>query len=330
MEVASWSRLIVAGLAATALAHVPEIARAQGAYPVKPVRILVGFAPGGFTDIAARIVGQKLGEALGQQVIVDNRPGANGVIAGDLAAKAAPDGYTLFMSSAGLVTNPVLYDKYQRDPLKEFTAVTLVAGIPNMLVVHPSLPARTVKDLLALARSRPGTLTQASAGTGSPGHLSGELLQLMTGTKFVHVPYKGSGPAMIDLVAGHVELSFPTIAAGIPHLRAGKLRALGVTTTRRSASLPEVPTIAEGGVPGYEVLGWYGVVGPAGMPRELVAQLGAEIAKLLRTPDVREKLAREGAEPVGNSPEEFAAFIAVEQRKWMKVIRAAGIRPARL
>lgn len=326
MAVASWSRLIVAGVVAAGLSHATVTARAQTAYPAKPVRILVGFAPGGFTDIAARIVGQALGDTFGHPFVVENRPGANGMIAGDLTARSAPDGYTLFMSSAGLTTNPLLYDRLQRDPLKDFTAVTLVAGVPNILVVHPAVPARSMKELVALARSRPETLTQASAGSGSPGHLAGELLGLMTQARFVHVPYKGSGPALIDLIGGHVDLSFPTIAAGIPHVKAGKLRALGITTARRAALLPELPTIAEGGVPGYEVLGWYGIVGPAGLPKDVVSRLSTEIARIVRIPEVREKILKEGAEAVGNSPEEFAAFLAEDQRKWARVIKAANIR----
>jgi tripartite-type tricarboxylate transporter receptor subunit TctC len=330
MAAVSCSRLIVAGVVALAFVHAAPTALAQASYPVKPLRILVGFAPGGFTDIAARIVGQQLGDTLGQQVIVENRPGANGLIAGDLTAKSAPDGYTLFMSSAGLTTNPVLYNRMQRDPLKDFAAVSLVAGIPNLLVVHPAVPARSVKELLALARSRPETLTQASAGTGSPGHLSGELLQQMTQTRFVHIPYKGSGPAMIDLIGGHVDLSFPAIGTGIPHVKAGKLRALGTTTAKRSPLLPDVPTIAEAGVPGYEVVGWYGIVGPAGMPKDVTLRLSAEIARILRIAEVREKMLQEGAEPIGNSPEEFAVFLAEDQRKWAKVIKAANLRPSQI
>ncbi len=331
MAVASWNRVIAAGVVAVGFAHTAVMAQAQTAYPAKPVRILVGFVPGGFTDTSARIVGQRLGDALGQQVIVENRPGANGLIAGDLTAKSAPDGYTLFMSSAGLTTNPILYDtKMQRDPLKDFTAVSLVAAIPNVLVVHPSVPARSMKELLALARSRPDTLTQASAGMGSPGHLSGELLQQMTQARFVHVPYKGSGAALIDLLGGHVDLSFPTISAGISHVKAGKLRALGITSAKRSPLLSEVPTIGEAGVPGYEVVGWYGIVGPAGMPKDVVSRLSTEIAQTLKIPDVREKLLKEGAEPIGNSSEEFATFLAAELHKWARVIKAANIRPAQL
>ena len=324
------SRLIITGVAAVAFAHAAATAQAQTAYPAKPVRLLVGMVPGGFTDTSARIVGPKLADALGQQIIVENRPGANAFIAGDLTAKSAPDGYTIFMSHPGLTTNPLLYDKYPLDPLKDFTAVSLVAIIPNILVVHPSVPARSVKELLALARARPETLTQASSGTGSPGHLGGELLQQLTQTRFVHIPYKGSGAALIDLVGGHVDLSFPTISAGTPQVKAGRLRILGITSARRSPLLPEVPTIAEAGVPGFEIVGWYGIVGPAGMPKDVVTRLNTELARALKTPEVRERMLREGAEPIGSSPEEFTAYLAEELRKWAKVIKAANIRPSQM
>ena len=327
VSLAGSRRFVVAGMAGAAVVTAGT-ALAQTPYPVKPVRMLVGFVPGGFTDLAGRIVGQKLAEALGQQVIVENRTGANGFIASDLTAKSAPDGYTIFMSSAGLTTNPILQDKTQRDPLKEFSALSLVAAIPNILVVHPGVPVKTVKELLALARSRPDTLTQASSGTGSPGHLSGELLQQMTKVRFLHVPYKGSGAALIDLLGGHVDLSVPTISAALPHVKSGKLRTLGITSATRSPLLPEVVTISEAGVPGYEVVGWYGLVGPAGMPKDVITRLSSEVARILKLPDVREKMLNEGAEPVGNTPEEFAAFLAEDLRKWTKVIKAANIRPS--
>jgi tripartite-type tricarboxylate transporter receptor subunit TctC len=307
--------------------HAPLVAHAQADFAVKPVRILVGFVPGGFTDTSARIVGQKLAAALGQQVIIENRPGANGLIAGDLTAKSQPDGYTLHMSSAGLTTNPLLYDKLQRDPVKDFTAVSPIAGIPNVLVVHPAIPVRTTRELLALARAKPASLTQSSAGTGSPGHLAGELLQQITKTRFVHVPYKGF-QAVTDLIGGHVDLSFPSMSSSITPIRAGKLRALGVTTAKRSPLLPDVPAVGEKDVPGYDVIGWYGIVGPPGMPREIVSRLNTEIVRLLQTPDVRERLMNEGAEPIISSPEQFTAFLVEDQRKWANVIKAANIRPS--
>ena len=315
----------LAVLAIAVLAQLATVAAAQPSYPVKPLRILVGFVPGGFTDTSARIVGQKLGDALGQQVIIENRPGANGLIAGDLASKSAPDGYTLFMTSPGLTTNPILYTRLRHDPVKDFTAISIVAEIPNVLVVHPAVPARSIGELFALARSKPGTLTQSSAGIGSPGHLSGELLQIMKKMKFVHVPYKGA-QSVIDLIGGHVDLSFPSISSSIVFIRDGKLRALGVTSAKRSPLLPDVPSIGEKEVPGYASVGWYGIVGPAGIPKPVVTTLNREIVRILQNAEVRERLAREGAVPVINSPEEFSAFIANDHRKWAKVIKAANIR----
>jgi tripartite-type tricarboxylate transporter receptor subunit TctC len=314
-------------ISAALLVHLPLLATAQTAFPTKPIRILVGFGPGGFTDTSARIVGQKLAEGLGQPVIVENRPGANGLVAGDLTSKSPPDGYTIFMTSPGLATNPSLYDKMKRDPVNDFTAISFVAGIPNLLVVHPSLPAKTLNELFALARARPATLTQASAGTGSPGHLSGELLQIMTKVKFIHVPYKGA-QAVIDLVGGHVDLSFPTISSAITFVKDGKLRALGVTSVTRSPLLPNVPAIGEKAVPGYSSTGWYGLVGPPALSKSIVTTLNTEIVRVLHSPDVRERMLREGAQPIINTPEAFGTFLAEEQRKWAKVIKSANIRPA--
>jgi tripartite-type tricarboxylate transporter receptor subunit TctC len=299
---------------------------AQTAFPTKPLRMYVGFAPGGFTDLAARLIGPKLSEALGQPVIIENRTGANGGIAAELTARSAPDGHTMYMASPGHTTNPLLQDKTQYDAIKDFTAVSLVAHIPNVFVVHPSVPWRTLKELLAHARARPQAFTQGSAGIGSPGHLSSELLQMMTNTRFVHVPYKGSGPALIDLISGHIDLSFPSTAAALPHVKAGKLRALGVTSAKRSPQYPDVPTIAEAGVPGYDVVGWYGLIGPAGMPDHALTRLSTEIARIVKMPDIRDRIAGAGAEPVGNSPAEFATFLVQDQQKWAKVIKAGNIR----
>ena len=320
------TRATMLAAVAVGLATAVTSAWPQTTYPAKPVRILVGFAPGGFTDIAARIVGQKFADSLSQSFVVENRPGANGGIAADLTSRAAPDGYTIFMSHAGTTINPHLHDKVPYHPLRDFTAISLVATTPNILVVHPTVPAKSVKELLALARTRPGSFTQATAGFGSPGHLSGELLQLMTQTKFVSVAYKGSGPALIDLLSGYVDLSFPTIAAVTPHLKTGRLRALGVTSAKRSSSLPDVPTIAEAGVPGFEVVGWYGLLGPAGMPKEIASRLANEVAQMMKTADVRERMISQGAEPVGNTPEEFTRYLAEEFEKWGKVVKATKIR----
>lgn len=308
------------------LVTLPSV-QAQTAFPLKPIRIIAGFPPGGFADTASRIVAQQLGAAWGQQVIVENRPGANGLLASELTAKSLPDGNTLFMTSPGLTTNPMLYARQQRDPLRDFTAVSLVAGIPNVLVVHPAVPAKNVKDLLAIARGKPAALTQGSAGSGSPGHLSGELLQLIGQVRFIHVPYKGSAPALMDLVGGHIDLSFPSISSSATLVREGKLRGIGVTMTKRSPLLPEVPPIADS-VPGYEVVGWYGLVGPSGMPREIITKFNAEISRMLGVAEIRERFLREGAEPIGGTPESFSAFLARDQAKWARVIKAAGIRPS--
>ena len=302
------------------------VALAQSNFPAKPARLLIGFVPGGFTDIAGRMVAQGLTEALGQQVVAENRPGANGGIAAELTARAAPDGYTFYMASPGHTTNPILQSKTQYDPIKDFTPISQFADIPNVLVIHPSVPAKSVKELLALLRSKPGYLTLASSGIGAPGHLSGELMQMMTGTKLIHVPYKGSAAAIVDLLGGHVDVSFPTTAAALPYVQQGRLRVLGITSSKRSDAYPNVPTIAEAGVPGFEVQGWYGVLGPARLPKDVQARLSSEMVKLARNPDIRSRLQRQGAEPVGTSAEEFTTFINNDHAKWSKVIKAANIK----
>lgn len=302
-------------------------AAAQGTFPNKPIRLLVGFVPGGFTDLAGRAVAQGLSDAFGVQVIVENRAGANGGIAAETTARAAPDGYTFYMASPGHTTNPILQSKMQYDPVKDFTPLSLFADIPNVLVIHPSVPVKTLKEFLALARARPVYLTQASSGVGSPGHLSGELLQMMTQVKFTHVPYKGSGAALTDLLGGHVDLSFPSTAAALPHVAAKRLRVLGITSPKRSQAYPDVPTISEAGVPGFEVMGWYGSIGPARMPKDVVSRLSNEMMRITKHPDMRARILKAGAEPVGNSAEEFTAFIAADHAKWIKVVRAANIKP---
>ena len=298
---------------------------AQSAFPAKPMRLLVGFAPGGFTDIAGRMVSQGLSEAFGVPVVVENRTGANGAIAAELTARAAPDGYTFYMASPGHTTNAIIQTKTRYDPVKDFTPLSLFADIPNLLVVNPSVPARTLKEFLALARNRKVTLTQSSAGVGSPGHLSGELLQMMTKVRFTHVPYKGSGAMMTDLIGGQVDFSFPSTAAALPHVQSGRLRALGITSPKRSQAYPDVPTIAEAGVPGFEVIGWYGVLGPAKMPKDITGTLSNEIMRIAKRSDMQERLRNAGAEPVGMSSDEFRSFIASDYEKWAKVIKAAKI-----
>ena len=309
------------------LAMSARSAYAQQDYPTKPIRLLVGVAPAGDTDILARAVGGKLSENLRQQVIIDNRPGANHIIAGELTAKAAPDGYTMQMVPEGFVINASMYTKLPFDPLRDFSAIAIVAQVPNVLVIHPSIPSRTVKDFIAFERARPGQLSYGSSGVGSPSHMSGELFKVLTGVEHTHVPYKGQDLAMIDLIGGHLQLAFPSIPASVAYIKSGRLIALGVTTAQRASALPDVPTIQEAGVAGYEVSGWYGIIGPAGMPKPLLARLNREINTILQVPQTRDQLSREGAEPRTASPDEFAAAMSADLLKWAKVVAAAGLKP---
>jgi tripartite-type tricarboxylate transporter receptor subunit TctC len=296
-------------------------------YPVRPIRMIVAYPPGGGTDIVGRMMGQRLGENLGQTVVVDNRGGATGNIGTEIAAHATADGYTLLMGNvAPNAINVSLFKKLPFDPVKDFAPVSLVAVTPNILVVQPSSPVKTVKDLIALAKSKPGTLNFPSAGVGSSSHLAGEMLKSMAGIDMVHVPYKGGGPALVALLSGQVQLMFATLPAAMPHVKSGKLRPVAVTTSHRSQALPELPTIAESGVAGYEAATWYGLLAPAGTPKAIVDRLHAEIVKILAT-DTRQRLAAQGFEPAGTTPAEFAGYIKSEIVKWVKVIKAAGIRP---
>ncbi len=275
----------------------------------------------------ARTVGNHLAERWGQSVVIDNRSGAGGTIAGEMAARAAPDGYTLMMGTiAATATNVSLVRKLPYDPVRDFAPITLVAEQPLMLMVHPAVPARSVEELIQLARAKPGLLTFASAGNGTGGHLSAELFRMMTGVDIVHVPYKGIAPALTDTISGQVTMSFSSLISGAPHVKVGRLRALAVTSVRRSAAMPELPTMAEAGVKGYASSTWYGLLAPRGTPRAIVLRLNNEVVALLKRSDVRERLLADGAEPVGNTPEEFGAFIKAEIERWAKVIRAAGIR----
>jgi tripartite-type tricarboxylate transporter receptor subunit TctC len=302
-------------------------ALAQEDYPSRPLRLVVPFPAGGAVDIFARDMGQRFTEAWRQQVIIDNRGGANGAIGAEVVAKAKPDGYTLLMGSAGThAINPALYAKLSYDPVKEFAPVTLIANLTNVLVIHPSIPARSVKDLVAFAKSRPGALTYASSGNGSSQHLSTELFKAMTGTDLVHVQYKGAGPALIDVVAGQVTLTITALSPTLPFVQAGRLRALGVTTAKRAPALPEVPTVAEAGVAGYESNNWIGIFAPAGTPPALVAKLNAESARILTTPQMQERLRGQGAEFSPLTPEQFGAFQRAEIAKWGKVVRDSGAR----
>ena len=296
-------------------------------YPSQPIRMIVPFTAGGTTDILARTIGQKLAEAWRQPVIVENKPGAGGNIGADAVAKAKPDGYTILMGTIGTQSiNASLYAKMPYDAAKDFAPVTLVAMVPNVLVVNPGVPAKSVADLIALAKAKPGQLNFASSSTGGSPHLSGEMFKQMTGADIVHVPYKGSAPAITDLLGGQVSLMFDNLPSALPQVKAGKLRALGVTSARRSQAAPEIPTIAESGVPGYEVDSWFGILAPAGTPKEVVGKLNAEIARILKMPDVRQRLQEQGAEPVGGTPEQFADHIRKETVKWARVVKASGAK----
>src|SRR5574338_649392 len=294
-------------------------------YPTRPVRFLVGFPPGGTNDIVARIVAPKLSEFLGQQVVVENRGGANTAIASELLARAAPDGYTIMLNAPGHATNPSLI-KLNFDSIKDFAFITLIAESQNLLVVHPSLPVKNVKELIALSKKRPGDTNYGSSGVGTTVHLSAELFQYMTGIKWVHIPYKGGGPGLVALLSGEVSLYFGNVPTVIRQARDGKLRAIATTGAKRSPAAPDIPTVAESGVPGYEVTTFYGLSAPAKTPRPILDRLHNETVRALKSPDVREKLQGLGADPVGNSQEEYAAFIKSEIDKWAKVIKAAGIK----
>ena len=303
------------------------IASAQTPYPNRAVRVVVPSSAGGGTDIIARIVAPKLSERLGQQLVIDNRPGAGTMIGGELVAKSPPDGYTLLMCVSTLATNPVIYRKVPYNALTDFAPVTLVMTAPNLLVVHPSLPVKTVKELIWFAQARPGQLNYASAGAGTNPHLSMELFMSMAGVKMVHIPYKGSAPAIVDLLGGQVATMTATMLTGLPHVRGGRLRALGVTGTKRNAAAADVPTIAEAGVPGYEAVQWYGMLAPANTPKDIVARLNREMVAILQSADVKERFATDGGEAAPTSPEDFGRYIRSESEKWVRVAKAAGIKP---
>ena len=305
----------------------PVAASAAEAYPTKPVRMIVAVPPGGPADTLARLVAPKLSDSLGQTVVVDNRPGANGIIAYDMTARAPADGYTFTAVAAGVVINPSLYRKVPYDPFKDFVPLTLGITVPNILVVHPGVPVKSVKELIAHAKAQGGKLAFASAGNGTSGHLALELFRLTAGIDVVHVPYKGGGPALAEVLGGQVQALFSIALAATPHVKAGRLRALGITSAKRSSVAPDLPTVAEaGGMPGFEVIGWFGWLGPAGMPRPIVQRLNKELVAALRSRDVRSKLISQSTEPIGNSPAEFGAFMKSEYEKWRKVIKAANVK----
>jgi len=317
--------LFLLGVSAFALA---AIAGAQApAYPTKPIRLVVPFPAGGATDILAREVAKHLTDAWGQSVVVDNRPGAGGNIGSELVAKAAPDGYTLEMGTVGThAINASLYSKMPYDHVRDFVPVILVAGVPNVLEVNPALPVNSVQELIAYAKANPGKLNFASSGSGTSIHLSGELFKVMAGVQMMHVPYKGSAPALQDLIGGQVQLMFDNLPPSLPQIKAGKLRALAVTSAARAPALPDTPTVAEAGLPGFEASSWFGVLAPAGTPPEIVNKLNAEIAKWLASPGAKEKLANVGANIAGGTPEDFARHIQAETAKWAKVVKESGAK----
>jgi len=303
-----------------------SVAGAQAQYPSRPVRIIVPTSVGSAADTLARTLAPPLAERLGQPVVVDNRAGAAAVIGAEAVARAAPDGHTLLIGLPALAINPSIYRKLPYDVLRDFAPITRATSQPNLLVVHPSLPAKSVKELIALAKARPGELMFASSGIGAGSHLTMELFLLMTGTRMLHVPYKGPAPGVIDLISGRVSVMSPSTVATLPHVRSGRLRALGVTTLRRAVGLPDVPTVAEAGVPGYESVSWFGLVAPAGTPKDVISRLHQEAVAILRAPEVGERLARDGTEVVAGAPDEFDAYIRAEIVKWAKVVKAAGIK----
>lgn len=311
-----------------ALAALTLMLSAPGAqaYPDRSIRILVPFAAGGSTDILARMLGQKLTEAWAQQVVIDNRPGANGVLAAQLTAQANPDGHTLLMVAIGHAINPVLQKKLPYDTERDFTPISLTAVLPMLLVVHPSLKATNVPELISLAQSgKP--VTYASGGVGASHHLAAELFNSMAKIKMIHIPYKGGNPALVELMGGHVDAMVSTILSVVPHVKSGKLRALAITTAKRSPAWPEVPTVSESGLKGYESIAWYGIAAPAGLPPAVLAKLAAEIIKGTQSADMRDALVKQGADPVGSTPKEFAAFVRSEMTKYARVIKEAGVKP---
>ena len=310
----------VAGLVVAAPVHAQQ-------YPARTIRLLVGFAPGGGTDVVARVIGAKLTESWGQQVVVDNRAGATGTIAADLVAKAAPDGYTLIMGHVNShAIAPSVFRKLPYDSQKDFAMIAYVGYVPNVLVVHPSIPATSVKELVALAKARPGQLSFASSGVGSTQHLAGEMFMLSTNTRIVHVPYKGSGQAIVDLLAGHVALNFDTMPPILNNVKEGRLRALAVTTPKRVPQLPNIPTMLEVGMTGFEMTNWYGVMGPANTPRDVVTKLNAEINRIMTLPDAKQRLEEVGTQLDPKSPEQFATFLRSEVQKYARVTKDAHVK----
>ncbi len=315
---------LTAALAATAaLLATPALAQQ---YPARPLRVVVPFAPGGAVDIVARMVAQRIGEAFGQTVVVDNRPGAGGTLGTDIVAKARPDGYTLLIASMGVAVNAVLYPKLPYDTLKDLAPVTLLAEQPNIVVVHPSVPAKSVRDLLFLARAKPGQITYASGGVGSNSHFATVLFLMMAEVDMLHVPYKGLGPAITELVGGQVQMAVSNVSTALPHVKAGKLRLLAVTTKKRFPLLPDTPTVEESGVPGYESSGWYALWAPAGTPAQILARLNKEVTQVLNSAAMKEQLGGQGLEPIPSTPEAFARRLRLEIEQWRQVVKTTGAK----
>jgi tripartite-type tricarboxylate transporter receptor subunit TctC len=307
-----------------ALAFTPSIA--QDAYPSRPVRFILPFPPGGGTDILGRIIAERLSANLGQPVVIENRGGAGGNVGAEAAARSAPDGYTIVLVAPSLAISPSLYSKLNYDPVKDFAPVSLVATVPNVMVTHPSVPAQTLQEFIALARLRPGGMNFGSGGSGTSNHLAGELFNIVTGTKLVHVPYKGVNLAMNDVLSGQIHLVVIGVPAAAPHIKAGRLRGLALIAPQRAPAVPEVPTVAEAGLNDFEVTTWYGVLAPAGTPRPIVARLNAELVKIMHSPDTRERLAAMATDPLTSTPEEFSAYLREEIAKWAEVVRKANLK----
>jgi tripartite-type tricarboxylate transporter receptor subunit TctC len=303
-----------------------SFAQAQDAYPSKPIRLILPFPPGGGTDILGRLVAERLGARLGQPVVIDNRGGAGGNLGAEAAAHSAPDGYTLLLAATTLAISPSLYKKLAYDPVKDLAPISLVATVPNVMITHPSVPAKTLQEFIALAKSRPGELNFGSGGSGTSNHLGGELFNMVAGVKLVHIPYKGVNLAMNDAMAGNIQLVVIGIPAAAPQIKAGKLRALAVIAPQRSPALPEVPTVAEAGLPDFDVTTWYGLLAPAATPRAIIARLNAEVVQSMQAPDLKERLAGMGTDPLTSTPEEFGAYINREIAKWGDVVRKAGLK----
>src|SRR5690349_20487461 len=312
--------------AVAALALLPTVAVAQN-YPSKPIRVVVGQAPGGATDVIARLVAPRFGEHLGQPVVVENRTVAAGSIGASFVAKSAPDGYNLLVVSSSYPINPGLYKDLPFDPVKDLAPVTLIAEAPFLLVVHPSMPVKSVKDLVAMAKARPGTLNFASGGNGSSGQLAGELFKYLAGIDLVHIPYKGAGPALVDVIAGQVHMTFGSVLSSLGHVKNGRLRALGVTGAKRSVAAPELPTLAQAGVKNYRTTTWYGLLAPANTPAPIISKLVADMQKAIESPDIKNRLLTDGAEPAAGTPKQFQDFLVTEMTRAREIIQRAGVQP---